>query len=108
MHPLATRAITGDVRPFYLVSGRIQNSSGKTLRSVTIRIYIQSTGSPVETNPHYNKDWQSYDEAEVHIDGPIHDGIKGFSQQIQVLPPQGKPWAFEADVVDAKVDANAE
>ncbi len=108
MKPVTTRAITGDVRPFYLVSGRIENRTGKALTSVTIRIFVQSIGSPAETNPHYNKDWQSYDEADVHVDGPIHDGTKGFSQQIQVLPPRGKPWAFEAGIVDAKVDTKAE
>jgi hypothetical protein len=108
MRPLATRAITGDVRPFYLVSGRIQNSTGKTLRSVTIRIFVQSNGSPIQSSRQYNKDWQNFDEADVHVDGPIHDGIRGFSQQIQVLPPRGKAWTFEGDVIDAKVDAKAE
>jgi hypothetical protein len=108
MRPLAARAITGDVRPFYLVSGRIQNSTGKTLRSVTIRIFVQTTGSPIQANPRYNKDWQNFDEADVHVDGPIHDGVRGFSQQIQVLPPRGKAWTFEGDVIDAKVDPKAE
>jgi hypothetical protein len=102
MRPLATRAITGDLRPFYLVKGRIQNSTGKTLRSVRIRIYVKSAGSPNAASQEY------FDEADVHVDGPIHDGTRGFSQQIQVLPPAGKRWTFKARVIDATVDPKAE
>jgi hypothetical protein len=108
MEPLATRSLTGDVRPFYLVSGRIENSTGKALRSVTIRISVQSTGSPDSASREYNKDWQNYDEADVQVNGPIPDGMRGFSQQIQVLPPRGKRWTFEADVIAASVEPNGD
>jgi len=104
MRPSGTRAITGDVRPFYLVSERIDNETGKTLASVTIRVLVQSIGSPVEANPHYNKDWQLFDQADLQVDGPIPPSIRGFSQQVQVLPPKGKAWTLGAEVLRATAE----
>lgn len=107
--PSATHALTGDLRQFYVVSGRIENRTGKQLRSVTIRIYAETSGSPLQRSPKYNKDWEGLDQADVHIDGPINDDWpKGFSQQIQLLVPKGKPWTFEAGVIEAEPDSNVE
>jgi hypothetical protein len=104
MRSSGTRAITGDVRPTYLVSGRIENDAGKTLRTVTIRIFMESTGSPNKADPHYNKDWQIFDQADVEVRGPVPPLMRGFSQQVQLLPPRGKAWTWEADVVSAKAE----
>ncbi len=101
-----TRALTGDTRPYYMVSGRIENDSGKTLRSVTIRIRVESTGSPDQADPHYNKDWQIFDQADVEVRGPIPPLMRGFSQQVQLLPPRGKAWTWEANVTRATVGEN--
>ena len=98
------RALTGDVRPSYLVSGRIENDTGKTLGSVTIRILVESTGSPDKADPHYNKYWQIFDQADLEIRGPIPPFMRGFSQQVQLLPPRGKAWTWEANVVRATAE----
>jgi hypothetical protein len=98
-----TRAITGDLRPYYVVSGRIQNYTGETLGGVAIRILVESRGSLDSTSRDYNEHWLLFDQADISIKGPIPDlSTKGFSQQVQLLPPTGEPWTWEADVIEAE------
>jgi len=105
LRPSSAQALTGDLRPAFIFSGRINNLSARTLRSVTIRVYAQSPGSPVEKRPNYNPDWQVFDQADIQVSGPLYDSVKGFSQRVQLLPPEGKkPWTWTAMVVDAKVE----
>jgi len=87
--------LSGDMRPVYLISGRIQNSTGMTLNSVTVGIFVESA----------DKDREPYDEADVRIDGPIPDGTRGFLRKIQILPPRGKRWTFRAYVIDASPES---
>lgn len=95
MKHLAVSALTGDLRPYYMVSGRIQNRTGMTLASVTIRIYLESTEKIIDNR-------EVYDKADIQISGPILGGTKGFSQETQVLPPKGKRWTVVFVIVDAK------
>src|ERR1039458_3639688 len=72
-----TFRIDGDLRPFWIVSGRINNYSPVELKSVTIRIDITSKVSS-----------QVVDQATLQIDTDIPSGsIGSFSREIQILPP---------------------
>ena len=104
MRPSGTRVLTGDVRPYYLVSGRVENYTGRTLSSVTIHIFVQSRGSPYAKDPNYKKDWQIFDQTDMQIDGPIPELTSGFSRDVQLLPPKKQNWTWEADVVAAKAE----
>jgi hypothetical protein len=90
---LAERALTGDLRPFWLVSGRIRNNSSKMLSEVRIRIYINLRGKPGDVE----------DEAVIDIPTDISPASVGsFSRKIQLLPPQ-EAWEWDWTVDDARV-----
>jgi hypothetical protein len=80
-----TFRLDGDLRPFWVVSGRIKNESSMELKSVTIRIYVNSRASS-----------QVVDQATLQIDTDILSGSVGsFRREIQILPPNtGWDWTY--------------
>jgi hypothetical protein len=81
-----TFRLDGDLRPFWIVSGRINNYSPVELKSVTIRIDVTSRASS-----------QVVDQATLQIDTEIPSGsIGSFSREIQILPPDtGWDWSYD-------------
>jgi len=93
------RVLTGDLRPFWIVSGRIRNNSGEHLSKLQLRIYIKARGNTEEVQ----------DEANLHLEADVSPGgVGSFSRNIQILPPQ-KAWDWTYEVVEARSsDADAE
>ena len=81
-----TFRLDGDLRPFWVVSGRIKNESSRELKSVIIRIDVTSRASS-----------QVVDQATLQIDTDIFSGsIGSFRREIQILPPDaGWDWSYE-------------
>ena len=85
-----TFRLDGDLRPFWIVSGRIRNHSALELRNVTFKISINSRATSSEV-----------DTANLAIDTDILPGsIGSFSREIQILPPNGG-WDWSYAVIRA-------
>ena len=82
-------SMTGDLRPLYVVSGRIWNCSANTLKSVTLRFPIIADSATVD-DPHLQLD----------ISVPPN-GVGSFSREISFLPPSRK-WEWTYGIVEAQ------
>jgi hypothetical protein len=88
------RMLTGDLRPVWIVSGRIRNNSMEYLGELHLRIHITPRGSTDEV----------LDEANLVIETDISPGsAESVSRKIQILPPQ-KAWEWTYEVVDARTE----
>ena len=82
--------IDGDLRPIWIVSGRITNYSPDELKSVTIQIEILK-----------KSDQSSVDQASITVDADIPSvATVGFSREVQLLPPD-VPWNWSYFVTKA-------
>lgn len=82
--------LSGDLRPIWIVSGRIRNNSSSELGHVTVRINV--TGKATS---------DQFDGATLKIDTDIPPGSVGsFTRDIQIMPPT-VPWAWSYDIVKA-------
>jgi hypothetical protein len=85
-----TFRIDGDLRPFWIVSGRIENHSDMELERVTFRISINSKASST-----------AVDTATFVVDTDIPPHSTGsFKREIQILPPSSA-WGWSYAVVEA-------
>jgi len=84
-------SVNGDLRPFYVVSGRIQNNSPYTV--IGVRLFVQVSTA-------HGKQ----DSAVLSLKTNILPGEpQTFQQTIQLLPPPGKwNWQYEALSVEAE------
>jgi hypothetical protein len=84
-------SVNGDLRPFYVVSGRIQNNSPYTV--VGVRLFVQVWTAQGKQ-----------DSAVLSLKTNILPGEpQTFQQTIQLLPPPGKwNWQYEALSVEAQ------
>ena len=84
-------SITGDLRPFYLVSGRIQNNSSYTVTGVRLFVRIWTVDA-------------KQDSAVLNLKTYILPGeAQTFDQETQLWPPLGKwNWQYEALSADAE------
>jgi hypothetical protein len=90
-HPSEERALTGDLRPVWIVSGRIRNSSSKELGGLRVRFFVTARGKPEEI------------EDETILDFPtdiLPSSVGSFSRKIQLLPPRGA-YDWDWKVIDA-------
>jgi len=86
-----TFSVNGDLRPFWLVSGRLKNESSSELKSVTIRITVTSKASS-----------EVIDGATLQIDTDIPSGAVGsFAREIQLMPPDTGGWDWTYDIIKA-------
>jgi hypothetical protein len=85
--------IDGDLRPIWIVTGRIRNHSDKEIKSVTLRIDI----TPKSTA-------QVVDETTLTIDIDILPyAVGSFSRDIQMMPPNTDwDWTYGVINVDPK------
>jgi hypothetical protein len=85
-----TFRIDGDLRPFWVVSGRIENHSEMELKRVTLRVSINSKASS-----------RQVDTATFTVDTDVPPySIASFKREIQILPPTGA-WGWTYAVVEA-------
>ena len=84
-------SISGDLRPFYLVSGRIHNNSSYTVTGVRFFVQIWTVEG-------------KQDSAVLNLKTYIlPDEVQTFDQETQLWPPLGKwNWQYEAMSVDAE------
>ena len=81
----------GDLRPFWLISGRIENNSDVEVKKVSIRIQVTDKATD-----------RVVDTATLVIDIEIPSGSVGsFSRSIQLMPPNGQ-WGWNYDVINAE------
>jgi hypothetical protein len=78
--------LSGDLRPIWIVSGRIRNNSFSELASVSIQINITSRSTS-----------ETVDGAVLVVDTDIPSGSVGsFSREVHILPPNGGfDWTYE-------------
>jgi muconolactone delta-isomerase len=83
--------IDGDLRPIWIVSGRIRNLSDIDIKSVSISVRVESRP------PHFDL----LDESilKIDVDIPAHS-IASFSRDVQLLPPS-IPWQWAWSVEKA-------
>ena len=82
--------IDGDLRPLWIVSGRIRNNSATELRSVILKISIISKASSIEL-----------DTAQLTVDADFPpDSAVSFKRTVQLLPPSSG-WGWTWSVVKA-------
>lgn len=92
MQRLDERALTGDLRPFWKISGRIRNNSDQRLGGLLLRVYVIERGGT-----------EIQDEVNLRLETDISSrSVGSFSRQIQLLPPQ-KPWSWNYEIVEAHV-----
>ena len=84
-------SINGDLRPFYVVSGRIQNNSPFTVTGVRLFVQVWTV---------HGKQDSAVLSLKTNI---LPGGAQTFQQTIQLLPPPGKwNWQYEALSVEAE------
>lgn len=82
--------LEGDLRPLWIVSGRIRNDSATELKSVTVKISIISSASSNEL-----------DTAQLTVDSDIPPGsVVSFKRGVQLLPPSSG-WRWSWTVTEA-------
>ncbi len=85
--------IDGDLRPIWIVSGRIRNNSDVEVKSVSIRIQITSKTKDED---------KVVDATTLTIDTDIPpDSVSSFSRTVQLMPPNTE-WNWNYDVINAK------
>jgi len=86
-----TRMMTGDLRPIWVVSGRIKNNSPQQLAEVLLRITVVKRGTV-----------EPVDEADLRLDTDIAPlGVSSFSRNVQLLPPQ-QAWEWDLEVIKGR------
>jgi hypothetical protein len=84
------RALAGDLRPYWVVSGRIHNDTALPVKDIHLHITIRTKGSEEEI-----------DSAELILKNEIPaDDTVSFMQNIQLLPTQGA-WEWDCTVAGA-------
>jgi hypothetical protein len=84
-------SISGDLRPFYRVAGRIQNNSAYTVIAVRVLVQVSTANGKQDSAVLNLKTYILPTEAQT------------FEQEIQLLPPPGKwSWQYEALSVEAE------
>jgi hypothetical protein len=90
MQRSAAIQLSGDLRPIWIVSGRIRNNSPAEISSVTIEINIVPRTDPLPV-----------DSATLVIETDLPpDAVGSFSREIHILPPKGG-WDFTYSVTKA-------
>jgi len=80
----------GDLRPIWIVSGRIRNRSDVEVKSVSIHIEIDLKGT-----------YTSVDSTVLTLETEIQPhSVGSFSRSIQLMPPNDA-WEWKYDVVKA-------
>jgi hypothetical protein len=84
-------SVSGDLRPHYVVSGRVFNTSRHTITLVRLFVQIYDAAG-------------KKDSAILNLKTEIlPDETQAFQQEVQILPPAGKwNWQYEALSVDAR------
>jgi hypothetical protein len=87
------KALSGDLRPFWIAEGRVQNTLAlRNADSIRIRLYITV---PTKTGPDY------VDTADVVVKDVPQSATKSFRQSVRLDPPTGK-WNLASEVIEAK------
>ena len=85
------RRLTGDLRPFWVVQGRIQNNTVLPVKDIHLRITLRYRGTITDV-----------DSADVILKDEIFAGTTtSFMQAIQILPPD-KAWEWDCTVLEAR------
>jgi len=91
--PSGVKALSGDLRPFWIAEGRVQNTLAlRNADSIRIRLYITV---PTKTGPDY------VDTADVVVKDVPQSATKSFRQSVRLDPPAGK-WNLDSEVIEAK------
>jgi hypothetical protein len=88
------RILTGDLRPLWIVSGRIRNYSGEDLAHLRLQVHI------FERRNEGNGTLRDEANLDLETDIPA-GGVGSFSRQVQLLPPP-KAWDWDWVVVEAR------
>lgn len=77
-----------DLRPVYIIEGRIKNNSPRDITAVSIRVSVRKGDTEV-------------DGTDLRIESLVPGGaVRSFRRQIQVMPPKsGMNWAYEVTAV---------
>ena len=84
------RRLSGDLRPFWIVSGRIENNTVLPVKNIHLRITLRYRGTLTDV-----------DSADVVLKDELSAGTtSSFMQAIQILPPD-KAWEWDCSVIEA-------
>jgi len=84
--------LSGDLRPIYIVSGRIKNATGFTVKDVQIQVHIIRKAGGLEV-----------DSSRLTVGTPIPAlETISFRQEIQIQPSQSA-WEWTYEPIEAKI-----
>jgi len=90
-----TISTNGDERPFWDVSGRIQNNTAYFIQEVWIEVHIYD-----------KKTMNEQDSTVIKLEDlrlPPMEGVVTFSREIQLLPPSTR-WTWSYEVIHAETE----
>jgi hypothetical protein len=84
------RSISGDLRPFWILSGRIENKTELPVKNLHLRVTLRYRGTATDV-----------DSAEVAVNDEIPGGAtSSFMRDLQILPPR-QPWEWDCTATEA-------
>ncbi len=90
--------IDGDLRPIWIVSGRIRNNSEVEVKSISIRIEV--THKAIDKLGNSTNGVVDATTLIINMDIPA-DSVGSFSRTVQLMPPAGS-WDWNYDVIKAE------
>jgi hypothetical protein len=83
--------MSGDIRPLWIITGKVQNDCAYDLKTVTIRAIIYSKGHLGDT----------LDTADFTVDNVPAHNVRGYRQEIQLMAERTQQFDFYYDFVAA-------
>jgi hypothetical protein len=89
--------MSGDMRPLWIITGKVQNDCAYDLKTVKIRAIVYSKGHLEDT----------LDTADFTVDDvPAHD-VRGYRREVQLMVEKTQRFDFTYDFVAATAQLKA-
>lgn len=85
--PSSTRVLSGDLRPLWIITGKVQNLCEYDLKSVTIRAWVYRKGHREDV----------FDTADFVLNDVPAQGVRAYRKEIQLMVErkQDPEWTYE-------------
>gem|GEM_PF-6612988 len=90
-----SRMLSGDLRPIWVVSGRIENHTQYFVEEVWVEVTLYNTQTGKQADSSVIK--------LEHLRLPPNDSVVAFSRSIQILPPS-TGWGWRYEIISAMTE----